>query len=328
MASYPKAAFRLELDGKDLTDRVRPRLISLSLSEKRGDEADQLDVVLNDGDGKLAMPKKGAVLSLQLGWQGEALIDKGHFKVDEIEHSGTPDHITLRARSADFTAALRIRRERTWKNKTLGQILAEIAGPAGLQLRIDPALKAKSVAVLAQSRESDLALLKRLGARYDAVATIKAGRLLFNPKGKGSTASGAALPTFEIVRRDGDGHSYRSADREGYTGVTANWHDVHGATRHKVTAGKDTNAKRIRKVFHSEAEAKAAADGEHSRLERQKHTLSFRLALGRPDLYPERKGRVKGIKNEIDAVTWLIAEARHELGDGGLVTSIELEQAT
>ena len=135
--------FRISVDGQDvagdlftdITGKVRPRLISLRLSEKRGGEADQLDLVLDDADGKLAIPKRGATIRLQLGWKQGAsvtpgLIDKGRFTVDETEWSGPPDQVTIRARSADLTEAFRTRRERTWKNTTLGAVAkdVEVAG--------------------------------------------------------------------------------------------------------------------------------------------------------------------------------------------------------
>jgi phage protein D len=63
------ADWRVLLDGTDMSDRMRPRLISLTLSEKRGEEADQLDIVLSDADGMLAIPKEGAVLQVQFGWK-------------------------------------------------------------------------------------------------------------------------------------------------------------------------------------------------------------------------------------------------------------------
>lgn len=127
------ADWRVTLDGTDLSDRLRPRLISLTLSEKRGDEADQLDIVLSDTDGMLAIPPEGAVLKVQLGWkQGRdvtvGLIDKGSFKVDDVSHSGPPDKITIRARAADFTSQIRNRRAQSWKNTTLGSVLRDIAG--------------------------------------------------------------------------------------------------------------------------------------------------------------------------------------------------------
>ena len=69
------ADFRVTLDGKDLTDKIAPRLISLSLTEKRGGEADQLDLVLHDHDGKLVIPKEGATIQVQLGWAGPGITD-------------------------------------------------------------------------------------------------------------------------------------------------------------------------------------------------------------------------------------------------------------
>lgn len=60
---------RVTLDGKGLTDRMRPRLVSLAISEKSGDEADQLDIVLDDTDGMLAIPREGTLLRVQLGWK-------------------------------------------------------------------------------------------------------------------------------------------------------------------------------------------------------------------------------------------------------------------
>jgi phage protein D len=94
----------------------RLRLVSLAISEKRGDEADQLDIVLDDADGLLAIPPEGARLLVMLGWkQGRdvapGLVHKGSFKVDEVNHSGPPDQIRIRARAADFTSAIRNRRE-------------------------------------------------------------------------------------------------------------------------------------------------------------------------------------------------------------------------
>ena len=63
------ADWRVTLDGKDLSDRLRPRLVSLSLSEKRGDEADQLDIVLSDADGMLGSDQLRE-LAFELGQLG------------------------------------------------------------------------------------------------------------------------------------------------------------------------------------------------------------------------------------------------------------------
>src|SRR3546814_4760708 len=161
------ADWRVTLDGNDLTDRLRPRLVSLSLSEKRGDEADQLDIVLDDSDGMLAIPKEGAVLRVQLGWkQGRdvtaGLVDKGSFKVDDVTHSGPPDQIRIRARAADFTSAIRNRREQSWKDATLGPVLADIAGRNGLTPKVASALASITLtSIRSEEHTSELQSLMR-----------------------------------------------------------------------------------------------------------------------------------------------------------------------
>ena len=48
--------FMLSVNAKDVTANIRNRLISLTLIDNRGFEADQLDLELDDADGLLAMP--------------------------------------------------------------------------------------------------------------------------------------------------------------------------------------------------------------------------------------------------------------------------------
>lgn len=328
MANIP--AFRVELAGVDLTKDLARRLVSLSITETRGEEADQLDLTISDHDGRLALPNKGGIVSVALGWEGRALVDKGRFKVDEVEHSGPPDVITIRARSADFTEALAVRRDQSWTTTTLGQVIGDLASRNGLQAAVAPELASRQVAHLAQSSESDANLLTRLGRQYDAAATVKAGRLLFSPVGRGSTPSGRALPSLTLNRGDGDRHAYKTADRDSNGSVKANFHDVAGGKRGQVEAGgggQGTEAKVLRRTFASEAEARTHAEAEARRLARGVAELSFTLALGRPEIYPEQRVQVLGIKPTIDAGRWLVKSATHALSAGGegLTTSLELE---
>jgi len=331
--------FRLSLDGVDLSDRFRPRLVALSLTEKRGADADQLDITLSDHDGRLAIPREGARLSLQLGWRAGAsglggvavgLVDKGQFKVDEVEHSGTPDLVVIRARSADFTAEGRIRRLEAFTDKTLGQIIDQIAGRLGVSAKVAPALAGRMIPVFEQGRMSDLALLEALGRRYDAVATVKGGRLVFAPIGAGTTAGGQALPRAAIARTDGDQHSWRRAARDTYSGVTAYWHDPEAAERKGETAGDagpdGKGAKKLKRTFGNQADAKAAAEAEHRRQQRGAATMTITLALARPELYPEQRVTLSGYgKPEIDGGRWLIGQARHEISGRGFTTQLQLE---
>lgn len=324
--------YRVTLDGQDLTDRVRPRLVSMTLTDKRAGEADQLDIVIDDTDGRMALPKPGATLKVELGWKSGSdvrpgLTDKGTFTVDEIEHSGTPDLITIRARSADFTSEIRTRREKSWHDTTIGAIVGDIAKRNSLQPRCAAALAAIAVKSLSQSRESDMALLRRLGREHDAVATVKRGTLIFAPIGAGTTSSGASVADVTIQRRDGDRHSYKVEKREEGEGVTASWHDTKAAKKKAVTIGKKDKAKRLSRVYPTEAAAQRAAQSERKRQARNPVKFSYDLALGRADLYPERKAKVSGFKAEIDATPWLITEVVHNVTNNGFTTQLQMEFA-
>lgn len=331
---HPRAGWEVTLDGRDLTATMDPFLLSLSIAEKRSEAADQLDIVLQDRDGTLALPPSGATLKVKLGWKDGSglpvgLIDKGSFKVDEAKFSGPPDILTIRARSADFTDAFRIRRERSFVGKTVREIIDAIAGDNGLSANVDATLGAKVIPALGSGAKSDAALLAALGRRFDAVATVKAGALIFAPVGSGRTAGGKTLPTIAIDRTETVRIDYERVEREKYAGVTATWHDKASATRKTVThdgGGEEGRPKRLRKVYASEAEAKQAAAAEASRLQRRTATARIALAYGRPDIFPEIPVTLSSFKDEIDGKSWLVEAVTHKMdGQGGLMTELELE---
>ncbi|WP_184438685.1 phage late control D family protein [Xanthomonas cannabis] len=327
--SYPIPQWRVVLDGTDLTARIAPRLLDLTLTECRGGEADQLDLRIHDHDGKMALPKRGVRLAVALGWKATGLVDKGVFVVDEVEYSGAPDIITVRARSADLTADMRTRRERSWHSTTLGAVLNALAGEHGLTPRVAETLARTRLPHLDQANESDMNLLTRLGQRFDAVATVKAGSLVFAPIGAGTTATGKPLPTTTLTRRDGDQHRYAVADRDAYTGARAYWVDKGKARRQSVLVGTDDNAKRLRESYADEATARQHAHAELERAKRGAAKFDYTLAIGRADLFPEQRITVSGFKPEIDGQSWLIAKATHTVsGSSGFITALELETST
>ncbi|VEC15350.1 phage late control D family protein [Citrobacter portucalensis] len=215
--------FMLTLESKDITGNISDRLINLSMTDNRGFEADQLDIELDDSDGLVALPIRGAVLSLYLGWKGFALVGKGRFTVDEVEHRGAPDTVTIRARSADFRGTLNSRREESWHDTTLGAIVSAIAARNKLTASVADSLNGIKIPHIDQSQESDAVFLTRLAERNGGAVSVKAGKLLMLKAGSGTTASGKAIPQITIQRSDGDRHQFAIADRGAYTGVTAKW---------------------------------------------------------------------------------------------------------
>ncbi|MGM0912760.1 MAG: contractile injection system protein, VgrG/Pvc8 family [Pseudomonadota bacterium] len=317
--------YRLTLAGQVISPELDARLMRLRLTDRRGLEADQLDMTLSDHDGRLELPPHGAELTLALGWQDAGLVERGTFIVDEVEHSGAPDVVVIRARSADMRRQLPGKRSQGWHELTLGDIVTTIARRHQLEPAIGDTLQGVYVEHADQTDESDLHFLTRLAEQYDAIATIKAGRLLFMAAGQASTASGRAIAPVTLRRHHGDSHRYVEADRDAFTGVLAYWHDPDAAERREVIAGSDENIKRLRHTYASRDDAASAAKSEWQRIQRGGAEASLTMAEGRPDLYPETPVTLEGWKREIDAVAWLITEITHELSESALTSALQME---
>ncbi len=325
-----KASLRLTLDGVDLADKVSPRHMELTLTEKRGGEADELSLTLQNADGRLAMPDPGKVIALALGWeQGDdviaGLVEKGRFTVDEVEASGYPDKITIRARSADLSGGYRKRRTKTWKGATLGAILSEIAGRHGIAAQVHADLSGRPITI-DQNGKSDMAFVKDLGSRFDAVATWKDRRLIFMPVGSDTTPSGTAIPALTLTRTDGGRWSFTHAQRDENDGVEAQWHDQ-GAGRKKTHSTGGSNPKRLKRVYASEDDAKQAAEAEKKKRARGGYRFEYDLALADCRIAPGRKLTLSGWNSKIDAVKWLVDTVETTFNDRGISQKITLESA-
>ncbi|MEC5345094.1 phage late control D family protein [Brenneria populi] len=354
-------AYLLRLNQQDITTIISPRLLSLNLTDNRGFEADQLDIELDDSDGQIQMPIRGAVLSVFLGWEGSALIGKGDFTVDEIEHRGAPDTLTIRARSADFRGSLNSRRELSYHDTTLGAIVEQVAKRNNLTPMLADGLASIAIPHIDQTQETDAKFITRLAERNGAVAAVKAGRLLFIKAGTGKTASGKPIPQQIIERSDGDRHSFSLADRGAYTGVTASWLHTKDPAPKKVKVqrkkkeqhlralqhpkakttkkttktpearegdymvGTDENVFTLTTVYATKAQAMRAAQAKWNKLQRGVAEFSITLAMGRADLFPETPVQVKGFKQVIDEQAWTITKVEHSLSNNGYTTALSLE---
>ncbi|HBS5695772.1 TPA: phage late control D family protein [Klebsiella variicola] len=339
-------ALNVLMGGKALTV-LDDKLISLELTDNRGFNADELTISVDDSQGDIALPPRGAELSVSLGWQGEPLIYKGIYIVDEVSHSGPPDRIDITARSADFRDEFNVKREVSWHDVTVERIVSAIAHCYKLKPIISEQLMNAEIDHADQTQESDMSFLTRMADILGAIATVKNGCLLFILPGGGVSANGKALPEFAITRSSGDRHSFRIADRDAYTGVQAYWLDLDFGKKKKVTvrkrkkttekkprsssregdyiAGEDGNVFVLRTTYSSEIAAQRAAAAKWQQLQRGAAEFNLTLAYGRADLYPEMHGTVTGFKEAIDNQDWIIAKATHTIDDGGFKTQLELE---
>lgn len=324
----PRAIYQLKVDGTDISSYINNRLIRMTIENKRGLESDSLSLELSDHDGLLDLPSKNAVIDVWIGWEATGLVYKGRYIVNEIEHSGAPDVISIRATSADLKKSLKQKKERSFDNITLNDIVQTIAFENELRASVHEQLATRKIVHLDQN-ESNANLLTRLADEHDAIATIKNGTLLFMPKGQSQTISGQELPTFLIQRSYGDSHRYSCTDGgEEVTAVRAFYYDDKMAKKLEVVIGDESNQniKELRHIHRDKDTATFAARAKLNNLKRTSETLSYSMALGNPELIPEMTFLFAGLKPQIDDTYWLGTTIIDNLdSSGGYTTDIQLE---
>ena len=323
---HDEPIFSIAVNGQNVTSRFDDRLISLTLRESRDDEADQLDIVLSDHDNAINLPPLDSVLELAIGYRGLGMIQKGKFNIDELQHSGAPDQLTIRARSCPLNGAMRNRKERSFHKKTVEEIIKTIAMQNRLEAVVDKTIAKHVIEHIDQTNESDHKFLARLGKRFDAVATVKDGKLLFIKKHGAKTADGKSMPIISIMRNIGDRHNYSEASRDAYPGVVAEWTDLKMQEKKKVVVGEEENAKKLQQTYSSEEDAIRAAKSEFERLKRGEIQMRFSMAYGRPELSVQVKIIFPDMKPPINGHEFLIKTVTHKLDKGsGLTSDLELE---
>lgn len=249
---------------------------------------------------------------------------KGRFRVDEVEEGGPPDVITIRARAADVAGDYGKRRNHAWKDRTVGAILHEIASRHGLTAQVHPDLAGKTVPAIEQHGKSDMAFVRDLGRRYDAVATWKDRKLIFMPIGSATTAAGRKIPHVTLTRREGWTWNLTRADRNEHDGAEAQWHDhATGRRRTHKTGGK--KPKRLKRVYATEAEAKQAATAAAAKGKRGGWTFTYDLAFADMALQPNGSITLSGWNSRVDRRKWLVASVETTFDSEGIRQKLTLE---
>lgn len=316
--------YRILADDNDVTASFRGQLVSMTITDKQGTDSDELEFIVSDAGGRVVLPRRGVMIRVAIGWQGQPLTDKGTYQVDEVEHSGPPDQVRVKGRAAQMQGKIKSQRDDSYTGQTLGQILTAVAQRHGIKPAIDPTLAAQPIAHIDQTNESDLNFITRLGKDYGATATVKDGRLVFLPAGSGQSASGKPLPPATLTRRQGVSHSFTISDREGGdSGVQAQWRDLGAAeTKTAVAGSTDGPVKTLKTVYPTPAEATAAAMAVKTEAKRKQREIRITCDRGMPELIAGQPIRLSGFRAEIGEVPWVVEECTHILtGDQGLQTS-------
>jgi phage protein D len=318
-----KPDFRVIADGEDVTAQIRDRANSITITDNAGYKSDSAEIVLDDRDGIIEIPKNGAELVIALGYVG-ALVEMGRYVTDEVTISTAAQTLSIRAKAPDMEGTIKEQKTRGWDNKSVRQIVTTIAGEHNLKPAISAAHAGFVYKHLAQQDESDMNLLTRIARDHDAIAAVKDGRLLFSRKGAGETIDGKPMPVHQISR--GQITSYRAtlAGRAKFKSVIASYHDKKRASKLEARAGEGQPAHRIRHIYPNKDQAEKAAKAYYDEKKRAASTLSL-VMPGRPEIGAEARLILMGVRKGVDGL-WSIKSANHKYDRNGLTTTIEAEE--
>jgi phage protein D len=323
-----KPRIDVTIDGQPVAGHFYNRLVSATITDNEGGEADTFDIELNDGPPDfLAIPRKGAVADIQLGY-GDQLVSIGQFTVDKNPISCLPYKMAISGKSADLRdSKLKERQERNWDKKKLSDIVSEIAKESGLIPAVDEEIGSYEYAWLAQEDETNIHFLERLAQRHNALFAVKQGRLIFAKKGSGHSASGAFVGTV-IVTPDiivQGTCKFEANDRTKYKKVVAYYQDKNKAERIEVEAegdGEGDSVYRIPEPFADAAEADKAAQAKSNELKRGEGSVSVTVA-GDPAIIAGAPLLFSGVRPGLDGVPYIIKKVTHKFGKSGFTTAID-----
>lgn len=316
--------FQIIINSKDVSPKIRTRLISLTLQEYAGEQVDTLNITLDDTDNRLSIPDINGLIEVKIGFKGQPLVNKGKFVFESLHYIDPPRQVTIIAHAAAIESVVKKRQDYAWHDTTLGVILKTIADRNNLTARIDPTLATSASGSVHQQNESDLAFIQRLAREHDATGTIKNNHLIFIPKGSNETATGQKLPELRITRNSITNYTYDVTHVDAGA-IEAKWHSKKYARYHIVKFGEGAATKRLSHCYYSAESAMQAARAEYNHRMRGDQKLQIFVATGLPSLSVGQSVKTEGLKSEIDMQNWHIIEVMHTLDNHGFITNFSIE---
>jgi len=336
--------YKVVVSGTNITELVKTRLLSISISDSAGTDSDTVELNLDDRDAKLEIPKIGVEMEVWLGYKETGLVKMGSYVIDEVGLSGAPESMSIRGKAASMTGEESVKDQKTrqWKDISLSDLVSKIAKEHGLTPKVDSEMQGYFLKDLAQTEESNIHLLTRIAEDYDAVVKVTSNYLIFAKKGNSKAVSGESVPPVIIARGQcKSGYHVTFAERDSFKSVKAKWHNkatakveyVDSAGRHRKkkptenlvteTSGKQPQ-KTLRHTFDTKEQAEAACRAEMEKLGRGSSKLSLPLSIGMPTIAAEGYITLTGFREGING-NWNVTNVSHNWSNSGAVSSLNAE---
>jgi len=302
--------FKIEVNGKDVTENIKKHIVNLSLKDEAGDAVDELTL---NFDNLFKRPKYEDKIKIWLGYKETGLYYCGAFLVQTTEKN--QNSLRVRATSTNFTTEIKKKRNRSYENITLCDLVKKIADRNSLKYRCD--FNDVFFKYLAQTNESDLNLLNRIARMYNATFNIKNETLIFIKKQGDNN-----LPIFEVDRKNVSSYSIKYANKTLYKSVKAIYHDTKENKQKEVIFGNGEPQYILQDTFKSEDEALKRAEGILNLL--NAGIVNGNLVIDGMNIIAGAKLKLTGFGE--DDGEYSIKRVTHNLSGSGYTVRVEFEK--
>lgn len=334
------AALEVTVDGHDVASFFSSYLLDFTFTDNSSGKADEVQITLHNRDGKFTekwqikkgMPVYAAIVCTDWEESGSTMtLPCGSFKIDEVEYSGPPDKVTIKAVSSALTGGLReTNRTRAWENTSLQNVSAQIASEYGLSLMYYG--DAHQFKRQDQRNESDIAFLSRIASERGMHCKCHDGKLiLFDAESAESQDASMSIPktgdmyspTSWSFKESSSGTGYDKVEVAYTDPVTGNVHIAEAQAKNKSAALYKDESKTLTYQQRAESAAEAARLGRAAlhKANTEERTASIEC-MGCPKLVAGRTVRLEGYGEFSGA--YFIQSATHKISGSGYTTSLEL----
>ena len=319
-----KPAFKLEASGKDITNTIKQNLISLSFTDKEGNESDEISFTLF---GIYAKPVFGDKLKLWLGYEN-GLYLCGTFSVQTTSADYKANTTEVRATAVNFASPQKVKKRRSWEKTTIFEIAKKIA--AENKLAVKTSGQDQNIASVLQNNVGDLDFLYGLCFDYGFIMAVKNATIIIASKdAKGdetqtsNTPKNESLPTFTLNLTDLYSLEITEANRNSYTAVIVEWQDIEAGKVKSIKVGSGEQVYKMQ-IAQPKSDNEAFKQAEAKLNELQRGGINGRCSCEGKNIIAGGKLKFGGVPG-LEANEFSIKEVSHKLSTSGYEIDIEFE---
>lgn len=311
-------SYKILIDGEDRTTNFN--LVSMNIKDEMGEKSDSLEITVDDENHQTMIPNRKVIIEPSIGSENKLVICD-RFILDHTEITGFPAMMTLFASAAPLNSSMGSKKEKSWVNRTIAEIVNEIAGSYEMLAALDGEVGAIKIDQVNQTT-SDLHFLRSLARQHGAIFKIQSNHLVFVKKGKSASGLLKKIVIDTGIKRD---WRYVAPPLSEYTGVKAQYYDENKNIQN-ILIGDEEQVMELKTIKASKEEATRIADARLKNLQSGDETLSFWITITKElnpiELTAGQTINVKNLRDGIDG-DWLIKALEHNLSKGKFETRVE-----